>query len=333
MIPSCRLLLLLAASPVHAEEQQVPAGLTERPVVVGTKPTALPGTLTLPFGAGPFPGVVLVHGSGPNDRDETIGGTKPFRDLAWGLASKGVVVLRYEKRTRAAPYYFIGRRYTVDDETVIDAILALELLRTQPEVDPGRTVALGHSLGGMMMPRVAARDPRLAGVIIMAGATTSTLADIMERQLAYLASLPPSDTAGLGGTRRFIESSIPAMRGVTAADTLNVESIAGAPASYWYSVMTYDMAAASKAVRVPMLVLQGGRDFQVTVADLEAWQRAVGPMAGLTVRVYPLLNHPFVAGTGLSTPSEYKLPGHVAPEVLADVASWVLSLPPAAFPP
>ncbi|MBP2648013.1 MAG: hypothetical protein H6Q77_1637 [Gemmatimonadetes bacterium] len=327
------LILLLGASPLMAQESQLPRGLVERPIVVGTKPTALPGTLTLPEGPGPFPGVVLVHGSGPNDRDETIGGTKPFRDLAWGLASKGVVVLRYEKRTRAAPYYFIGRRYTVDDEIVIDAVLALEQLRAQPEVDPGRSVALGHSLGGMMMPRIAARDARLAGVVIMAGATTSTFADIIERQIRYLAALPPSDTAGLGAMRQFLEPAVPALRALSAADTATPMMISSAPASYWYSLMSYDMPAASREVRVPMLVLQGGRDYQMTVADLEAWQRGVGPMPALTVKVYPLLNHPFVAGTGASTPSEYKLPGRVASEVIADIASWVLSLPSAASPP
>ena len=74
---------------------------TETEVTVGTGEWALPGTLTIPKGTGPFPAVVLVHGSGPNDRDETIGPNKPFKDIAWGLASRGIVVLRYDKRTLA----------------------------------------------------------------------------------------------------------------------------------------------------------------------------------------------------------------------------------------
>ena len=321
------LILLLAASPLVAQESQLPAGLVERPVVVGAKPTALPGTLTLPAGPGPFPGVVLVHGSGPQDRDETIGGSKLFRDLAWGLATKGVAVLRYEKRTRAAPFYFVGRRYTIDDETVVDAVLATSLLRAQPEIDRRRTVVLGHSLGGVFGPVIAARDTLLAGIVIMAGATTSTFADIIERQIAYLAALPPADTAGLGAMRQFLGPAVPALRKLTAADTATAMMISLAPASYWYSLMSYDMAAASREVRVPMLVLQGGRDYQMTVADLEAWKAAVGPKGGVTVRIYPLLNHAFVAGTVPSIPSEYAAPGRVAPEVIDDIAAWMAALP------
>lgn len=319
------LLLLLAL-----QKPQLPSGLVERPVVVGEKPAALPGTLTLPAGQGPFPGVVLVHGSGPHDRDETIGGSKLFRDLAWGLAAQGVVVLRYEKRTRAAPYYFVGRKYTIDDETVTDALFALSLLRTQPEVDPRRSVVLGHSLGGLFSPVIAARDSLLAGVIIMAGATTSNFADIMARQIDYLAALPPADTAGLGALRQFLGPAIPLLRKLTAADTATTLMISGGPAVYWYSLMSYDMPAASRAVRVPMLVLQGGRDYQITVSDLEAWQAAVGPKSGVTVRVYPMLNHVFVAGPIPSIPSEYAAPGRAPAEVINDIASWILSLPPAA---
>ncbi len=317
--------LLLLASPLAAQDS-LPAGLVERPVVVGHKPTALPGTLTLPAGAGPFPGVVLVHGSGPHDRDETIGGSKPFRDLAWGLARKGIAVLRYEKRTRANPFYFVGRRYTIDDEVVIDAVLAAGVLRAEPGINPHRTVVLGHSLGGMFAPAIAERDTLLAGIVIMAGATTSTFADIMERQIQYLSALPLADTAGLGAMRQYLEPAISPLRKLSAADTSSALMIASAPASYWYSLMSYDMPAVSAAVRVPMLVLQGGRDYQVTVADLESWKAAVGPRAQVTVHVYPQLNHLFISGTGLSIPSEYATPGHVAPEVIDDIATWILSL-------
>src|SRR5262249_49102198 len=97
----------------------------------------LPGTLLLPKGRGPFPAVVFVHGSGPNDREEAVGGTRVSRDLADGLADRGIASLRYEKRTKARPEDYRGA-YTVDDETTDDAVAAAAFLRTQAEIDPKR---------------------------------------------------------------------------------------------------------------------------------------------------------------------------------------------------
>jgi len=160
---------------------------TEKEVTVGTPVGALPGTLTLPNGAGPFPGVVLVHGSGGNDRDESLGATKPFRDLALGLASNGIAVLRYDKRTKLYPEK-LGTHFTVKDETIDDALAAVEVLRKQDNIDKKRIFVLGHSLGGMLVPRIAKLDQNVAGFIIMAG-PTKPLEDAILEQSIYLFSL------------------------------------------------------------------------------------------------------------------------------------------------
>ncbi|MGH7583941.1 MAG: alpha/beta hydrolase family protein, partial [Gemmatimonadales bacterium] len=152
----------------------LPVGLHQRDITV-PGPVPLPGTLTLPAGSGPFPIVVLVHGSGANDRDETIGPNKPFRDLAWGLAERGIAVLRYDKRGYVRPAWFAGRNFTVDDETVQDALSALTLARALPEADSTSSFLLGHSLGAIMAPRIAKADGKVAGLIIMAGATRMPL--------------------------------------------------------------------------------------------------------------------------------------------------------------
>ena len=91
-------------------------------VIVGKAPWPLPGTLSLPTGTHAWPVVILVHGSGPEDRDETIGPNRPFRDLAWGLASRGIAVLRYDKRTKVHPYRVSEtcRKFPVKDETLDD---------------------------------------------------------------------------------------------------------------------------------------------------------------------------------------------------------------------
>ena len=112
----------------EAARVPLPAGVVERAITV-PGPVPLPGTLTLPKGKGPFRGVVLVHGSGAGDRDETLVGNKPFRDIAWGLAEHGIVVLRYDKRARVSPGWFVNRGFTVFDETIQDALSALGLLR------------------------------------------------------------------------------------------------------------------------------------------------------------------------------------------------------------
>ncbi len=155
----------------------------------------LPGTLSLPLGNGPFPAVVLVHGSGPNDRDETIGPNKPFRDLAHGLASRGTAVLRYEKRTKQHPILMSLTRssVTVKEETIDDAVAAVEVLRNHNKIVPNRIFVLGHSLGGMLIPRIAKAEAGIAGLRPGAGSQDRQAADPRAARGTRL----PSDDGGL----------------------------------------------------------------------------------------------------------------------------------------
>ncbi|MFM7149351.1 MAG: alpha/beta fold hydrolase, partial [Gemmataceae bacterium] len=151
----------------------------------------LPASITLPMGMGPFPGVVLVHGSGPQDRDETYGPNKPFRDLAWGLASRGVAVLRYEKRTREhARKLGDGEKITLKEEVIDDALAALQMFREHPLIQPGKVFLLGHSLGAMTGPRIALKDGYLGGLILLAG-NSRPLEELIAEQFTYLSELEP----------------------------------------------------------------------------------------------------------------------------------------------
>jgi dienelactone hydrolase len=258
--------------------------------------------------------VVLVHGLGPNDRDETVGGTKVFKDLAEGLASRGIVVLRYEKRTKQYGARMANvAKYTVQDEAVDDAAKAAAMLQTQPQVDPKRVFVLGHSLGGYIAPRIAEEEGKLAGLILLAG-NVRPIEDLALEQVQYL---------GVTGQR--LESARSIQAKVKSLENGDGDSppVMGVPAAYWLDLKGYDPAAQAKKLGIPMLILQGERDYQVTLKDFALWKAAVGASKGVVMKSYPALNHLFVAGEGKSLPAEYSKPGHVAPEVVEDIAKFV----------
>jgi dienelactone hydrolase len=299
------------------------AAFTERDVTVGTGRWTLPGTLTLPIGAGPFPAVVLVHGSGPSDRDETVGQNKPFKDLALGLASHGISVLRYEKRTRQYQGQLSDvANFTVKDETIDDAVAAVDLLRGDPHVDPTRVFVLGHSLGGMLAPRIGVADPRIAGLIIMAGAVRP-LEQAIQDQSHYLAMADGTITAEEQVQLDGLAQVADRIRRLTPADAADRALILGAPASYWLDLRGYDPPAAAARLSQPMLVLQGERDYQVTMDEFAKWRAVLASKSNVKLQSFPALNHLFVAGTGKSLPAEYQTPGHVSEGVVRAIAEWI----------
>jgi hypothetical protein len=294
---------------------------------VGSGEWALPGTLTLPVGDGPFPAIVLVHGSGANDRDETVGPNKPFRDLAWGLASRGIAVLRYEKRTKQYAAKFTGEgraKLTVKEETVDDALAAVALLRQTKEIDPARIYVLGHSLGAYLLPKIGVADPQITGLIGLAG-PVRPLEDLILEQYTYVLSLD-----GVSAEERAqldeLAAQVARVRDPgLSATTPAVDLPLGIPASYWLDLRGYNPAEVAKGLTQPMLILQGGRDYQVTVVDFEGWQSALASRSsdGTRLKLYPNLNHLFMAGEGKSTPAEYEIAGNVAEEVIVDIADWI----------
>jgi hypothetical protein len=266
---------------------------------------------------------VLVHGSGPNDRDETILGNKPFRDLALGLASRGIAVLRYDKRSLVYPGKLQATEdFTVKQEVIDDALAAVQTLRAQPRIVPARVFVLGHSLGGMLIPRIAAGDSSVAGVIVMAGAARPIEQAILE-QTQYLAladgRITPEEQKQIDDAKTLVET----VRALTPEDAKSPKAIFGARASYWLDLRGYDAPAAAKHVTQPMLVLQGERDYQVTMDEFARWKSALAGKPQVTFHSYPALNHLFVSGTGMSLPSEYETAGHVDEAVVRDIAEWI----------
>jgi hypothetical protein len=305
-----------------------PGRFVERELTVGSDEWKLPATLTLPQGGTMLAAVVLVHGSGPHDRDETVFASKPFRDLAEGLASQGVAVLRYEKRTHAhSSKLLVLQHFTPQEETVEDAVRAAELLLTVPEINPKRIYILGHSLGGYLLPLILRQIPNVAGGISLAG-STRPLEDIMIEQYEYLVPLQTagaSDELKKQGEKALadVKAAAVEVKALTPGDESGAP-INHIPRSYWLALKGYDPPALAATFPVRLLILQGERDYQVTMTDYANWKAALGARPNATFKSYPALNHLFEEGVGKSKPEEYMQPGHVAAEVVADIANWVL---------
>jgi dienelactone hydrolase len=293
-------------------------------VVVGKDtPWPLPGTLNMPLGDGPFPAVVLLHGSGPHDRDETIGANKPLRDLADGLASRGIAVLRYEKRTRQHAGKMMGVTVTIKEEVLDDALAAVALLRQTPGIDPKRIYVVGHSLGALLAPKLATLDPKLAGIVIMAG-NVRPLEDLIVEQITYLSKQNGEPSAAATEQINKIKEQVarikdPKLSPDTPADQLPFK----VPAAYWLSLRGYDSAATAAGLTMPVLVLSGERDYQVPQADFDLWQKALAGKPTAKLKRYPGLNHLFIEGSGPPSPAEYENEGHVAEVVVDDIAGFV----------
>lgn len=312
--------LVQPGEPPQAPELPADAGFSERDFAVGEGDTALPGTLAMPDGDGPFPAVVLVHGSGPHDRDQTIGPNRPFLDIARGLAAQGIAVLRYEKRSKAHPQAFANGDYTIDDETTDDAVQAVAALRRTRGIDVGAIYVLGHSQGAMMAPRIVQRAEGAAGAILLA-APARPLLDILIEQHHRLAG-NGSGTPSAEEQARIdtLTRQVAALRSgkVQVGDTP-----LGIPAHYWHSVDAVDILGEARALKKPMLLLHGGRDIQVTAQDWTLWQRGMRRQRNATLREYPALNHLGIAGEGPGTQGEYMMPGQVDATLISDIANWI----------
>lgn len=297
-----------------------PTAFTERSLRVG-RDAALGATLTLARTSQPAPLVLLVHGSGQLDRDVSIGPNKLFKDLAWGLASRGVSVLRYDKRS-----YVDGvdehANWTVEREVLLDALDAARRLRAIPELACDRPFLLGHSLGGYLAPMILERDAGFAGVVLLAASSRSVDQLVVEQAhhiLAAEAAIYPS------GVERLQQMLLDAaeLEALRRGATPSRATLLGAPIGYWRGLIDYDPCARLEVLALPALVLRGARDYQVGAEDFAGWQRALGP-SGACFRVYPALNHLLMPGEGVSQPSEYWRPGHVDVAVIDDIAQFVL---------
>ncbi len=295
---------------------------TEIDCLIENKQWKLPAVLTLPEGEGPFAAVILVHGSGPNDKDESVGPNKPFKDIAWGLASNKIAVLRYDKRTKVYPQEltYTVKKFTINDETIDDAIAALDLLGQIDKIDEKRIFILGHSLGATMAPRIAARSGKLAGIIMLAPTARGLYILNALDQLEYISLLDGSINESESKQLQYIKKQLERIQKRQLEDD---EVIFGIYKAYWYDLLEYDPVEVTISLDIPVLIMQGARDYQVTMKDFKIWHESLKDKENVTFRVYNDLNHLFMSGEGLSTPFEYQQPANVSHKVIEDIVKWI----------
>ncbi|RCX16218.1 hypothetical protein DFP94_11375 [Fontibacillus phaseoli] len=301
---------------------------TEQEVIVGEGTLALPGTLTLPKGDGPFPAVVLVQGSGPHDRDSSIGGAKPFRDLAAGLASQGIAVLRYDKVTyEHSLKVSTNPKFTLKRESADDALSAVQLLKETAKIDGSRIFVAGHSQGAFVMPLILDGDKAgdITGAILLSG-PSGKFADILAEQQKELVSRVKQS----GQDATLYEQQ--AAQYTAIADMVNdpqytVDNMPAnfplQPAYWWFEQKNYKPSELAKKQSGPLLILQGENDWQVPLKQLDGWKQALKSRTGVEYKSYPKVNHLLAEYDGISTGTEYYQPSNVSKEIVDDIAAWV----------
>ena len=281
--------------------------MLERDVTVGADGFKLPGTLTLPVGKRKVPVVIFVHGSGPQDRDETVGPNKPFRDLAWGLAERGIATLRYEKRTKAYGAACVpeGREIDYDTESVDDAVAIAAWAKTLPEVDSDSIYVLGHSLGATLAPRIAEQADGLAGIILVA-ALARPFEDAIVEQVTYISSLKDSSDSAKKQIAEIKKQADNTKKLGTSEFDDKIPLLLDIPRSYWEFANAYKPVEVAVKLTLPMLILQGERDYQVTMEDFGLWRFGLLRNKNAFFKSYPKLNHILQEGSGKATPFEYE---------------------------
>jgi pimeloyl-ACP methyl ester carboxylesterase len=304
----------------------------------------LTGTLTIPQGKGPFPAAVLIAGSGPHDRDETVMGHKPFLILADYLTRKGIAVLRSDKRGVGKSGGDYGTATTPD--FAADAEAAFAYLQTRREINPKKIGLIGHSEGAVIAPMIAAHNPQVEFIVMMAG-TGVPLRDALPVQVmraAEAGGAPPEVAEKYAVNEReiltmlvqgkddnVIEERVREMMGAKVSAQADVEAkqqvrFMNSPWFRW--LLTYDPAPALRKVKCPVLALDGEKDVQVDAKqNLTAIRQALeaGGNRNFETVDFPGLNHLFqTAKTG--SPAEYaEIEETISPIVLDKITRWILA--------
>lgn len=299
----------------------MPDNVIEKEIKIGNLKYKLKGTLSEPKDNKADTVVILVQGSGATDRDETVGALKPFRDIAWGLSQKGVAVFRYDKRT-----YTYGAKlakedsFTVNDEVIDDVVYAYKKMQN---LGYKKIYIAGHSLGGYLMGRLYNELPEANGYIIMAGNVTP-LQDIIVTQIKYISAFDGTITPAEQIQINLFQTQEDNINSLTTENKTGFTSsqLMNAPASYWLDLKGYNPIETMKQCKSKILILQGAKDYQVTISEYNKWKSGLAENGNAEFILYNNLNHLFMSSTVMS-PDDYNNLNHVDKNVIEDIYSFV----------
>ena len=302
------------------EEVKTVENYVEKEMVLSSDGYELNGTLTLPSKGDNFPVIIIVSGSGPMDKDGTVGPNKVYKDLSQQLASKGVATFRYDKRTYAYGEEIIDEyNFDINDEYIVDIVSAYNLVRNIPEIDSDNINILGHSLGGHLIPMIN-EVLQANRYIIMAGNVTH-IEHLITVQYEYLFNL---DGEISDEEQQYINKHYEDLIKLSNLDSLDEKEIViGGYKAYWESLASYSPIESGEDIEVPVLVLQGERDYQVNVDEYNQWLEAFDSKDNWSFKKYQGLNHLMIKGEGVPSPNEYFNVGAVDEQVIKDIVEWI----------
>ena len=302
-------------------------------IIVG-KGTNYPlhGLLTLPDDTSkPVPAVVFVHGSGASNRDEKVGKLTPFKDLAEGLAAHGIASVRYDKRSFAYGRKMLKEKnITVKEETIEDAVRATQLLRKDGRIDRNRIFIVGHSMGAMLAPRIDSEGGNFAGMVLMAG-TLRKMEDILLYQTREMQASSGKLLAWILEKQiKKLEASFAGLYEMSDEEA-KTKNMGGGTTLYYFKEMGMHPAERYlETITKPVLIMQGGKDFQVKAdLDFAGYRALLDGRDNVSFRLYENLNHAFVPGIYndiTKAKKEYNVERHIGENVIGDLANWILAI-------
>lgn len=311
----------------YRPQKEVTVG-SEQAIQFGDENWLLNGVVTYPKTGGGFPLVILVHGSGPSDMDLTVGPNKPFNDIAKGLAENGIATLRYNKRNfeHSEKYEQNSQalaNLSINEETVDDAAHAYNYAKTLNKIDANNIFIAGISLGGMAVPRIAKQTDAAGYVMIAAPARGVEV--LLAEQYDYIMNLDGKLSVEEQTAIDNLKIQTANLNRLSSENSFSNQDLPlGLTQTYWLDLKAYDVVAEAQAINAPLLIAQGGRDYQVLAdKDFKIWQDTFGKVPNVTLKLFPNLNHLMHSGDKPSTPEEYFQPANVDNEFITTLSQWI----------